>query len=391
MDGVSWEMVVGDNGCQIEKPNGLTERVEAALRAELAGATAGDRLPPERELAERYGVSIVKVREALTLLAREGQVERSHGRGTFVCEPPVTQWVAVVLVHNLAHPSLSFFERVAFQSLRERLNAAGVPSRGYVAYGDPAAHDWFECPEFILDLEAGRVRHVIPIGGDLSPKVLDELEQCGVGRTLQDSARGIARQREMVQAGTRYLLSQGRRRLGMLAWMGDGGGWGNGWHWAGQGQIFREELEAAGLDYREQWVRGDLHPNLAGAGWQEFRDIWRGGNGRPDGLLICNDVLARDAAIAITECGVRVPDDLLVVTHENKGAGQWFPFPVARLRVDPEQDAANMAAQVLSVLGEETEISSREEEPTFHLIPLADRGPRMVGGRHPPPRFATTA
>ncbi|MGW2161575.1 GntR family transcriptional regulator [Nonomuraea sp. NPDC001699] len=45
---------------------------------------AGDRLPPERELARRYGCSLIPVRRALAELAREGRLERTRGRGTFV-------------------------------------------------------------------------------------------------------------------------------------------------------------------------------------------------------------------------------------------------------------------------------------------------------------------
>ena len=44
----------------------------------------GDRLPPERELAERYGCSLITVRHALAELAREGRIERTRGRGTTV-------------------------------------------------------------------------------------------------------------------------------------------------------------------------------------------------------------------------------------------------------------------------------------------------------------------
>jgi GntR family transcriptional regulator len=54
----------------------------AALNAEEW--RAGDRLPPERELAERYGCSLITVRHALTELAREGRIERTRGRGTTV-------------------------------------------------------------------------------------------------------------------------------------------------------------------------------------------------------------------------------------------------------------------------------------------------------------------
>jgi GntR family transcriptional regulator len=48
-----------------------------------------DRLPPERELAERYGCSLITVRRALSELVREGRIERTRGRGTHVLHPRV--------------------------------------------------------------------------------------------------------------------------------------------------------------------------------------------------------------------------------------------------------------------------------------------------------------
>jgi GntR family transcriptional regulator len=46
-----------------------------------------DRLPPERELAARYGCSLITVRRALSELAREQRIERTRGRGTYVLHP----------------------------------------------------------------------------------------------------------------------------------------------------------------------------------------------------------------------------------------------------------------------------------------------------------------
>jgi GntR family transcriptional regulator len=50
-----------------------------------------DRLETEDELADRYRVSKATVRQALAELAREGQLRREQGRGTFVAEPRVEQ------------------------------------------------------------------------------------------------------------------------------------------------------------------------------------------------------------------------------------------------------------------------------------------------------------
>ncbi|RYY90709.1 MAG: GntR family transcriptional regulator [Comamonadaceae bacterium] len=62
--------------------------VASALRARiLAGEWApGTALPSEQALAQEHGVALATLRRALELLAGQGLVERSHGRGTFVRE-----------------------------------------------------------------------------------------------------------------------------------------------------------------------------------------------------------------------------------------------------------------------------------------------------------------
>ena len=59
---------------------------EAALRQRLAPGRArpGDRLPPEKELAESLGVSRGTLRLALERLESNGEVNRRQGSGTFV-------------------------------------------------------------------------------------------------------------------------------------------------------------------------------------------------------------------------------------------------------------------------------------------------------------------
>lgn len=59
--------------------------VEQIERRILTGdLKVGDQLPPERELAEHFGVSRTAVREAVKALRQKGLVEVQPGRGTFI-------------------------------------------------------------------------------------------------------------------------------------------------------------------------------------------------------------------------------------------------------------------------------------------------------------------
>lgn len=64
--------------------NAVREYILGALgRGDLV---PGQRLPPERELAERLRTNRATVRQALMILESEGQVMRHVGRGTYIAE-----------------------------------------------------------------------------------------------------------------------------------------------------------------------------------------------------------------------------------------------------------------------------------------------------------------
>jgi DNA-binding FadR family transcriptional regulator len=70
-----------------------TDRSYQKLAASIAGLITegefkvGDRLPSERALADRFGVSRTLVREAIIVLEIQGNVEVRGGSGIYVCAP----------------------------------------------------------------------------------------------------------------------------------------------------------------------------------------------------------------------------------------------------------------------------------------------------------------
>ena len=99
-----------------------TRQLLRARLHELVGdMQVGDRLPGERELAERWGVARMTLRAAVDHLVTEGLLERRHGSGTYVVPRP--------LVRVLGLTSFS-------QDMRER---GLVPGSRLLAFGTEPA------------------------------------------------------------------------------------------------------------------------------------------------------------------------------------------------------------------------------------------------------------
>jgi GntR family transcriptional regulator len=64
-------------------------RIRETLRDEITKGTLkrGERLPPEHELAAKFSVSRMTIRESIEDLVNEGLLYRRHGVGTFVAFP----------------------------------------------------------------------------------------------------------------------------------------------------------------------------------------------------------------------------------------------------------------------------------------------------------------
>ncbi|MGH2930571.1 MAG: FadR/GntR family transcriptional regulator, partial [Solirubrobacteraceae bacterium] len=71
------------------RPNSLTSQVESLIEEMCTGRDArpGDELPPEGQLAERFGVSRAVVREAMRAAEAQGFVRTRQGKPAVISEP----------------------------------------------------------------------------------------------------------------------------------------------------------------------------------------------------------------------------------------------------------------------------------------------------------------
>ncbi len=67
-----------------------------------------------------------------------------------------------------------------------------------------------------------------------------------------------------------------------------------------------------------------------------FKEWWKS-PGRPDAIFFMDDNVCDVACRAISELGIRVPQDLAIITHANMGRDFHFPVDLTRLEFDPKE------------------------------------------------------
>ena len=67
-----------------------------------------------------------------------------------------------------------------------------------------------------------------------------------------------------------------------------------------------------------------------------FTALWNQAK-RPDSLLVTDDMLCRGVLRAILHLGVRVPEELRLISHANEGVPLPFHLAVTRLELSPDE------------------------------------------------------
>ncbi len=326
----------------IRRPS-LVQQVAEHLRGGvLRKAPPGSRLAPVRELAAAMGVSVLTVRAAQQALLREGLLEIRHGSGvTVAARPPRRRVVGIYTNLDVFQPRTSTFHLQVPRDLRLWFQNRGVAAEIYVGEAEVDENRALRPDSrFAEDVASGRLAGVVLLSvpdTDAWAKWVAQLALPAVGAETPYSANTDAE--AMAREGVRRLRDQGCRRIGLLSFETNH-------HLA----PFRQALAEAGLPFHSEWVRGNLNPMLAGAGWEEFREIWFASPEKPDGLLVADDLLFDEAAEAIRELGIAVPGRLRIVSHTNASVSRRYPFEMTLFEFDPMGYASLLGELLLARL-----------------------------------------
>lgn len=335
-------------------------QIATALQREIPSRYPPGTLLDPDELASRFGVSNLTLREALAMLVRQGFIERHKGRGTFVRMDAPLPHVAIVSEMDLFDAGVSFFYRRLVQVLRQYFRARNLAVRLYVGHtlpADPALS--LTCDDLPDDLGRGQIRALVAVALNVPPDLRELARRHAIpivsassgtdGCLLVDHA-GFMRQ------ALDECAASGRRRVALL---GNAG--------LATAEISRL-LAERGLQGQPGWMARGPHPSLPGAGWDGFLSAWNASPVKPDALLVADDMLFDDAAAALLSLGVAVPGDVLVITHANRGSRPRYPVPAVRYEMDVEAAGAAMADMALRLL--EAPPGSHEQA-VLHLARVA--------------------
>ncbi len=329
-----------------------SQQLEQLLRRNFSSNEwmPGAKLPSEDSLMKAFGVSRPSMREALNTLVAEGIVTRRHGSGTYLVRKPVNRVEVFIRLENVAAVSGYWYRDMLhmFQALGREQNIQIEPILGI--------------GENFEDVMASLARNLSrPSGPDLSGTI-----------SLMTSSDIDSELLKTIQGPFTVLSLFPRKFPGEVIL-----------NYKSMAQKFRETMLAYGYeDYALIYIN-DLPDKIGQENYRQLQliyDIVTGGDkSKQIGLTIdhfnetdfqeklekgfmewfrssrrtraavfFDDGVFSNCCRVMYRHGIRIPEDLAVLTHANVGRFFDFPFIPYRVGFDAKQTARVMWNSVFS-------------------------------------------
>jgi GntR family transcriptional regulator of arabinose operon len=315
----------------------LHKRIYQTLLEEIQTGVykAGERLPSEAQLCERFQASRITVAKAFQSLQRDNLVRRRPGSGTYVeHQAEQTSLKFGLLIPDLG--STDIFEPICQGIMRSPAARSHSLTWGHSNLEEPNKLKATEqmCQQYIAQKVDGVFFAPTEFAAqrdETNRKIASMLKDAGVPLVLLDrdfasypdrsrfDLVGIDNQR----AGflqTQHLIRLGAKRI-VYAARGDSAS-------TVQARIagYREALYLTGGDCHGITVSGDFESE---AFVREMID-----REKPDGIVCANDVTAARLMRTLVALGVKVPEDVRMVGIDDVSYAKFLPTPLTTLRQD---------------------------------------------------------
>ena len=329
----------------------LSNRIAEELRGDLGAGRwkAGDALPPVDELRRRFGAGEYAVCTALKRLRDEGLVSVKQGAGVTATGKGTWRWRGRVAFVAVGVPG-SYYSQMLAHQMSTCLADAGWD---FVFIALPS------CPSKPLDLTL--VRRHVEAGLDFAVcycserEIFDMFASAGVPYIVFDAgvksdphAKAVVSLDfgECFSEVAATLKSHGVKRLLEVDYD------------RSIDRSFKSQLLEAGISVHRlfgawekpgRWRVGEMRE----AGHRLVAKYFRDSHNRahpPDAVLFDDDYFASGGIAALFEAGLRIPEDIGVVTWSNAGNELYFGFLLARIENDPIEHGRALSEYLLNLL-----------------------------------------
>lgn len=328
------------------KPSGsmtLADALCAFIKDEIAygRVKAGSPIPTIKELAEASGLTFRVARGVVEQLAREGYVRSRPRVGTVVLPRDSFALRGRVLFAFPDVDACSYHVTMIAGSLRHRLGAAGYAFSTVVFSDDSkiglafVKHELVRTPDVaVVMYSTPAVRKCLGEAGVKSVFIYGDQPKRNDGVWIRFSAE------EAIANFAAHCARSGVKRVVQVRFEGN------------ETPSAKPALSPLGV--RCGWMsvpRMDelgRYEGIERSAYNVFTSLPR--SSFPDVFLFWDDFVAQGALTAFLERGIKVPDDVKVVTLSNRGLGPVFPEPLTRFECDAAETGEKVASFALSLL-----------------------------------------
>ena len=322
-------------------PRPLVEQVVMGVKQaiDFGKYKVGDIIPPTRDMAEMLGVSRIVTRQAVRRLADNGYLAPRPGVGCVVLSRGVKLWKGSILL--VMHSSKGFYYTNAFaDELTLLLAKEGWRLVRVLTKKDDLS---------LLDLE-------ISHGADFAlvmfenERAVRRLRRAGipfasVGLPVRGCAFHVHYRREAaLEAAVEELKAAGVKTA---------------WQVGFEPQPTElSVLERAGFASREVIISKTKpsDPEVSTVAWAQawFGQVLGTDSPRlPDFIYFSDDGVCQGAILAFLKHGIRIPEDVKVLSWSNNGKGPYGYDSIARAQISTSENAATVAKNLVACLKEE--------------------------------------
>ena len=301
------------------------------------------RLPPIRLLAELWDTNYFTVQAALRRVVGEGLLIQSPKLGTFVAGAARTfQRACLYHDHDLSSKSQENFFSQLNITLYRLLAERGIQTTTHFDHRQRS--EIHTAPPEVRDMvREHRIDAIIATG--IRPENSEWLTKLGIpfaAHSLDRKHGGITLDFEHFAHGVIEAASKaGKRRLGVIVRQTvrkeD----------AGFLEVIEREAPKAGIEilFPRSTEEAVHRPSLEEAGFQLCEELLTLKN-PPDALMVFPDVYTRGVVSSLLKRSIRVPEDVLVLSHRNTEAAFFTPIPVTWFDVRIEDFARGLLKQI---------------------------------------------